>query len=405
MHKHALRALLLSLFLIAAHASAGGRICTTQDVLLFGNVVTGTAPTQSSVVTNCGDAPWSFTDVSIHSATAAAYHVATSCTTGLTLAPAESCRIDATFAPVVPGQVSGGLWLHNTTTTPDQIVTFYGRGVDAQSGSAVLEFIPASLSFGAQKVATTSPPQTVTLHNLGPSTLTLKALVLNGPDALDFRAPGNCVLGVPIPAGGTCELYFNFTPAAAGARLAKLNVDAPELANLAIMPIAGVAVAPLPPIAPVDVIEFYNAPLDHYFLTAVPEEAAAIEHGVVGPNWLRTGLSFRAFAAGTAAGTAFDVCRFWGTPGIGPSSHFYTADPAECAAVKANPRWLYEGIAFRAILPVAGLCPAATEPVIRFFWSGTDVAQSRHRYVREPAELARMRATAWLEEGPVFCSE
>jgi hypothetical protein len=402
MHKNVLRALLLPLWLAAASAFADGRICTTQDVLLFGNVVTGTAPTLSSVVTNCGDAPWSFTDVSIHPATAAAYHVATSCTTGRTLAPAESCRIEVTFAPVIPGQVSGGVWLHNTTITPDQIVTFYGRGVDAQAGSAVLEFTPASLNFGAQTVATTSPLQTVILRNLGPSTLTLKALVLNGPDALDFRAPGNCVLGVPIPAGGACELYFNFTPAAAGTRSAKLNVDAPELANLAIMPIVGLAVASHPPT--VDVIEFYNAPLNHYFLTAVPEEAAAIDQGLVGPDWLRTGYSFRGFAAGTLAANVVDVCRFWGTPGIGPSAHFYTADPGECASVKANPRWLYEGIAFRAILPVAGACPAATAPVIRFFWPGPDVTQSRHRYVRDAAELARMRAAAWIEEGPVFCS-
>jgi hypothetical protein len=403
MQEHVLRVFLLSLCFVAASASADGRICATQDVLLFGNVMTGTAPAQSSAVTNCGDAPWSFTDVSIHPATAAAYHVSTTCTTGRTLAPGESCRIDVTFAPVVPGQVSGGVWLHNTTVTPDQIVTFYGRGVDAQAGTATLEFTPGILSFGAQTVGTTSPLQTVTLRNLGPSTLTLRALVLNGPDALDFRAPGNCVLGVPIPAGGACELYINFTPAAAGTRTAKLNVDAPELANLAIMPIVGLGVASVSPT--VDVIEFYNAPLNHYFLTAVSEEAASIDQGLVGPNWQRTGQSFRSFAAGTTTGGAFDVCRFWGAPGIGPSSHFYTADPGECAGVKTNPRWLYEGIAFRAMLPIAGLCPAATEPVIRFFWPGTDVTQSRHRYVRDAAELARMRSALWIEEGPVFCGK
>jgi len=33
-----------------------------------------------------------------------------------------------------------------------------------------------------------------------------------------------------------------------------------------------------------------------------------------------------------------------------------------------------------------------------------DVSQSRHRYVRDAAGLARMRAVASIEEGPVFCS-
>ncbi len=388
--------------LVATTAAASGRICITRDVMLFGNQVTGSAGTQTSVVSNCGDAPWSFTDGSIHPATAAAYHVATSCVTGHTLEPAQGCSVDVTFAPMVPGQVSGGVWLHNTTSTPDQIVTFYGRGVDAQVGGAILEFTPGSLSFSPQLVGTTSPPQTLTLHNRGPTVLTLKALVLNGSAALDYRAPGNCVLSVAIPAGGACELYFTFTPAAAGTRAAQLNVDAPELASLAVTSIVGTGIADLPP--PIEVVEFYNEPLNHYFLTAVPEEIAAIEQGVVGPNWLRTGLSFRSFAAGAAAAGLSDVCRFFGTPGRGPSSHFYTADAAECTLVKANPRWLYENIAFRALLPSAGACPAATAPVVRFFWPGQDVAQSRHRYVVDAQELARMRATAWLEEGPVFCS-
>jgi hypothetical protein len=43
-------------------------------------------------------------------------------------------------------------------------------------------------------------------------------------------------------------------------------------------------------------------------------------------------------------------------------------------------------------------------PVVRFFWSGTDVALLRHRYVVDPAEAGRMRAAGWLEEGIVFCA-
>jgi hypothetical protein len=32
------------------------------------------------------------------------------------------------------------------------------------------------------------------------------------------------------------------------------------------------------------------------------------------------------------------------------------------------------------------------------------VSQSRHRYARDAAAIAAMRAAAWIEEGPVFCS-
>jgi serine protease len=119
---------------------------------------------------------------------------------------------------------------------------------------------------------------------------------------------------------------------------------------------------------------------------------------------LRTGYTFKGYAVDSPAPGAINVCRFFGTPGIGPSAHFFTADPAECALVKANPRWLYEGIAFSARLPSAGACPAGTEAVVRFDWPGSDVSQSRHRYVRDPGEQQRMRDARWIEEGPVFCS-
>jgi len=395
--------LALLLLVLALPAAAAGRMCTTRDVLVFGDVATGTRVQQGVTVSNCGTDSWSFTDVSAHPATAAAFGIATTCATGRTLVPGESCAIDVTFAPLAAGQMSGGLWLHNTTSTPDQIVTFYGRGVDVRAGSATLEFSPAPLSFEAQVVGKTSAPRTLALRNRGPGTLTLSALVLNGPAAYDFRSPGTCVLGVPMPAGGACELYVTFTPAAAGTRLARLNVDAPELASLALLDIGGTGVVAAAPATPtVDVVEFVNAPLAHWFLTAVPEEAAAIDAGVVGPEWQRTGYTFRAYASDGTAGQP--VCRFFGTPGVGPSAHFFTADTAECAQVKADPHWRYEGIAFRALLPAAGACPPGTDAVVRFFRPGADVLQSRHRYVRDAAERARMRDGAWIEEGPVFCS-
>jgi serine protease len=98
------------------------------------------------------------------------------------------------------------------------------------------------------------------------------------------------------------------------------------------------------------------------------------------------------------------VCRFTGTPNIGPNSHFYTADAGECALVAANPYWVYEGSPFRTLVPAAGACAQGTSPVIRFFFPGSDVVQVRHRYVVDPAEAAQMLGAGWIEEGPVFCA-
>jgi len=91
---------------------------------------------------------------------------------------------------------------------------------------------------------------------------------------------------------------------------------------------------------------------------------------------------------------------------VGPSSHFFTGTAAECAAVRTNPNWFDEGIAFRAIVPATGACAAGSTPVLRFFWPGGLVALSRHRYTSDTATIAALRAAApaWIEEGPVFCS-
>jgi hypothetical protein len=242
------RQLSLALALLAGgtvtDAAAGGRICTSDDTFMFGNRAVGSSNTANATVTNCGDAPWSFTDVSVDPATGPAFQVSTTCATGLTLAPSATCTVSVLFAPTTTGQTSGGLWLHNTTTTPDPLVTFYGRGVDGRSGSASLAFVPASADFAAQAVGTLSLPATVELHNQGPAALTLSAIVLNGPEVYDFLGFNNtCQLGAAIAAGDSCHMSLYFRPQTAGIRRANLVIDSPQLASLAIMQITGAAQA------------------------------------------------------------------------------------------------------------------------------------------------------------------
>src|SRR6476619_4153718 len=98
-------------------------------------------------------------------------------------------------------------------------------------------------------------------------------------------------------------------------------------------------------------VEYFNTSLGHYFLTADPAEMAAIDGGGAGPGWQRTGGQFGVFRSASDAPGLSPVCRFYGTPGVGPNSHFYTADPGECAAVKRDGGWTYEGIAFYIALP------------------------------------------------------
>ena len=399
--KHSI--LCFGFLLLASSAAAQGRFCASQEALLFGNRAVGSSSAANVTVTNCGNAPWTFTDVSVDPATGAGWNVFSGCTTGLTLVPGAACSVSVTFAPRGTGETSGGLWLRNTSADSDQLIVFYGRGVDAEAGTSALSFAPSPLVFPVQALGSTSVGITVSLVNAGPATLVPSALVINGPAPYDYSVTGGtCNVGAAIEPGASCTLTFFFTPGALGSRPANLVVDAPQLANLAILSIDGVGsnAAVVPPVD-ADVVEFFYPPMNHYFLSAFPEETAALDASGL---WLRTGFHFRAWSATNEAPTTVPVCRFTGTPNIGPDSHFFTADANECAIVRTNPYWFYEGTAFRTLIPSGGACAAGTTPVIRFFLTGANVTLIRHRYVVDPAEAAKMRALGWMEEGTVFCA-
>jgi hypothetical protein len=286
------------------------------------------------------------------------------------------------------------LWLHNTTTTPDQLITFYGRGVDTQTGSATLVFVPASAVFEPQAIGTQSLPLTIELNNQGPAAMSLSAIVLNGPEVYDFVGFNNtCQVGSTIAAGESCHMALYFRPQGAGIRRANLVIDSPQLSSLAIMQISGVATTITAPT--VDVIEFYNAAMDHYFMSSLLPDIEALDSGHF-PGWVRTGHSFKAYPQ-PATGTS-PVCRFY-MPAP-QDSHFYSASTAECSAVAAKyPTFIFEAPdVFHISLPdtATGACPSATVPVFRLFNNRTD---ANHRYTTDLQIKAQMIGQGYTAEG------
>jgi hypothetical protein len=150
------------------------------------------------------------------------------------------------------------------------------------------------------------------------------------------------------------------------------------------------------------VVEYYNATLDHYFMTPLAGEIDALDAGRLS-GWTRTGLVFDA-AAAPGAGLS-PVCRFY-IPPVHGDSHFFSASDAECAAVvakvPADPN--FSGYieetpaAFFIALPdtATGACPAGTAPVYRL-WNHR--ADSNHRYTADPATRDAMLARGYVAEG------
>ena len=149
------------------------------------------------------------------------------------------------------------------------------------------------------------------------------------------------------------------------------------------------------------VVEYYAASLDDYFITADASEIQGLDAGVH-PGWVRTGLTFLAYSDPSLApaGTS-PVCRFYVLPQAG-DSHFYSADPAECAATATRfaGTWQQESPAlFYIQVPnhATGACPAGTRPVYRFLKNSNGL---HHRYTAE-VDVRNSTVTdgGWTQEG------
>jgi N-acetylneuraminic acid mutarotase len=147
--------------------------------------------------------------------------------------------------------------------------------------------------------------------------------------------------------------------------------------------------------APVPVVEYYNAALDHYFITWGLAEQAFLDAGHTPTPWVRTGSTFNTYTT-AQAGTS-PVCRFYIPPAEG-DSHFFGRGTVECDGtgqrysdfVLEDPQFMH------LFLPVAGTCPANTMPIYRVFSNRTD---ANHRYMTDRTIRSQMVSRGWVVEG------
>ncbi len=181
----------------------------------------------------------------------------------------------------------------------------------------------------------------------------------------------------PFPSGSTC------LTAGCGTGL----LDAPAAVRAALIT-TGV-------VPPVSVVEYYNAALDHYFITWVGSEIALLDAGTTIRGWTRTGRTIKAYPAALAGTSA--VCRIYIPPGKG-DGHYFGRDQKECDGTMAkNPGFVLESSTFLYLHPAsAGTCAAGTIPVYRVY---SNRADANHRYTTDRAVRDQMVARGWLAEG------
>jgi hypothetical protein len=136
------------------------------------------------------------------------------------------CKVSVTFTPTVLGKLTGTLTFTDNAPTSPQTVALSGTGVLPAT------LTPASATYPARLVGTTSPPKTFTLTNKQTVALTGIAISTTGDFAVSATT---CTAS--LAAKGKCTISVTFTPTAIGTRTGQLSVsdsanNSPQTSNL-----------------------------------------------------------------------------------------------------------------------------------------------------------------------------
>jgi hypothetical protein len=181
----------------------------------FGDVALGvTSAAKKVTLTNVGTTSLSISGITISGANAGEFARTTTC--GASLAAGGNCSISLTFKPTAVGTQTATLKISDNAGGSPQNVNLSGVGTTAKLS-------PTSLNFGSVTVGTTSGAKTITLTNVGTTTLTISGITLSGTDAGDFAQTNTC--GASLAAGAACTIRVTFKPTTTVTRTGSLNVS------------------------------------------------------------------------------------------------------------------------------------------------------------------------------------
>ncbi|MFZ1131069.1 MAG: choice-of-anchor D domain-containing protein [Terriglobales bacterium] len=191
--------------------ASGPTVALSPSGLTWGNVVVGAkAAAKTVTLSNTGA-----TTLNISNIAASGDFALTTSTKpcGSTLAAGTSCLIKVTFTPTQVGGRSGSLTVADNASNSPQAVTLFGTGV------AQAALTPASATYSAEKVGTTSPAKVFTLTNK--QNVALNSIVISTSG--DFSVSStSCTTS--LVAKASCKISVTFTPTMTGTRTGSLSV-------------------------------------------------------------------------------------------------------------------------------------------------------------------------------------
>ncbi|HKW63310.1 MAG TPA: choice-of-anchor D domain-containing protein [Candidatus Acidoferrum sp.] len=208
--------------------------------LSFGNQPVGTSSgAQNVTLTNSGNAALTISSFAVAGANSGDFSQTNACPASpATLAAGANCSISVTFKPTATGARAASVSITDNASGSPQSVSLSGTGTAA---APMVMLLPTSLSFGNQRVGTSSAAQNVTLTNSGNATLTL-GIAITGANSGDFSQTNTC--GASITAGANCSISATFKPTATGNRTASVTITDNASGSPHNVPLGGTGTAP-----------------------------------------------------------------------------------------------------------------------------------------------------------------
>jgi hypothetical protein len=116
------------------------------------------------------------------------------------------------------------------------------------AASATVTFAPASLTFAARDVGTTSAAQTITATNNGDQPLFFNNVATTG-NTLDFTIGTDDCIGTTLAPGASCGISVTFSPTATGTRTASVVYTDNAPGSPQSVPLTGTGSGTNPPLA------------------------------------------------------------------------------------------------------------------------------------------------------------
>jgi hypothetical protein len=190
-------------------------VSVSPTKLVFTTQTVGTTSNAKKVtVTNQGSGTLTINRIYIAGANLDDFAETNTC--GSTLAAGANCTISVTFSPTAKNKRTAALGISDSDPASPQAIALSGPGT-------VVSLSKAKLSFRDQPVGTTSPPQNVTLTNVGSTQLKFTRITITGTFADNFSETNTC--GASIAAGANCTITVTFSPTAKGIQTAAVSIS------------------------------------------------------------------------------------------------------------------------------------------------------------------------------------